>query len=736
MLTDQADKSENSSKNKHPNVGRIEVVVLRCDYEDEQPTPREKPRTTSVAKELPTRNKPPTVRESLGGLMGIFDGASDLSLDGADDRQFSLDGQAYDHPGVIVNQYGQPYDTHAPYYQTPAGRQQGSKYYDNGRPIAAGGQYQQPPVYTTNPVAYAPAQLQAYQGSPAAPAQGLFERIYTSLPQAQHYTTQPPAPAAQSPQYVYAVPQYQIAASQPYRPRKIPIETQRQAIWTLGPPIGRHFGVHHRFLAAAAPYISVLRDNNVGRLNDLGREKVMQELRSFRDAGRFPDGTALHMLEDPLEREREREEKLKREILELVRAEKGERGLDDFGFERDSFTRSDKSGRGDKKSDAGSRKTVEHFAADGKKGSTSNKAQSSDPWGENNKAGNDNGGNSASPWGDQNNNNDNNGQQAGGWADDNDNNNQNNAADNTNWGQPADTAWEQANNNQQAGNWGNASAAKSKSKSASKPSTTSSNTSKPSTRRPTPSHHSKTSSTQTSNPHAHIQPYFATWRDPQPLPHRPSTALNPPLPHSARNPYTHPNAGADYVHRTCTPKYLDEMDRPFAVFVFKYRSVGRLGEILGRDVGGDVEGVRKEVSRGVLMGLSRERLVEEVLRDVERRGKKGEGKNEEAQGGEEKKKKEKKEKKSDAGGDGWAKQSSGGKSKGGAAGGGWDAEPDAAKNVQWDNNNKQASVKNDGWGSSQNAKPSGGWAQTGGGKTGGAQHEAGYLPSPGILLMG
>lgn len=62
------------------------------------------------------------------------------------------------------------------------------------------------------------------------------------------------------------------------------------------------------------------------------------------------------------------------------------------------------------------------------------------------------------------------------------------------------------------------------------------------------------------------------------------------------------------------------MERPYAVFVFEYRSVEKLGEILGRGrrgregLEGDLMVLGEEVGRGVLMGLSRERLVAEVLR--------------------------------------------------------------------------------------------------------------------------
>jgi hypothetical protein len=59
------------------------------------------------------------------------------------------------------------------------------------------------------------------------------------------------------------------------------------------------------------------------------------------------------------------------------------------------------------------------------------------------------------------------------------------------------------------------------------------------------------------------------------------------------------------------------MERPHAVFVFEYRSVEKLAEILGRrgeDLRGDMERVKEEVGMGVLMNMPKEKLVEELLR--------------------------------------------------------------------------------------------------------------------------
>lgn len=148
---------------------------------------------------------------------------------------------------------------------------------------------------------------------------------------------------------------------------------------------------------------------------------------------------------------------------------------------------------------------------------------------------------------------------------------------------------------------------------------------------PPSSRHSTTSTSPsaTTNPHAHVRPYFITWRT------APQNDTKTPLRPQPREPYTYPAApaphlsasqvgdrshgvrmgrGADYLHNTQRPRYLDTMELPFAVFVFKYRSAEKLGEILGRDVRGDLKAVEREVGKGVLLGMPKERLVEELMK--------------------------------------------------------------------------------------------------------------------------
>jgi hypothetical protein len=147
---------------------------------------------------------------------------------------------------------------------------------------------------------------------------------------------------------------------------------------------------------------------------------------------------------------------------------------------------------------------------------------------------------------------------------------------------------------------------------------------------------STTTSSRTINPNAAIQPYFDVLH-----PNNPKTSTSKPPTHQTpipRTPNVYPptqaphlsssalgnrshgvraGKGAEYTHATLRPKYLDTMERPYAVFVFEYRSVEKLGEILGRrgeDLRGDMERVKEEVGMGVLVNMPKERLVEELLK--------------------------------------------------------------------------------------------------------------------------
>ena len=136
-------------------------------------------------------------------------------------------------------------------------------------------------------------------------------------------------------------------------------------------------------------------------------------------------------------------------------------------------------------------------------------------------------------------------------------------------------------------------------------------------------------SSWSTNPHAYVQPYFQTWRG------NGQTPATKPLHRQPREPYAYGPAptphlpadrvgnrshgvragrGADYSHKVYHPKYLDTVEDPYAVFVFNYRSTEELEHILRHDVKGDLASVAEEVSRGVLMNLPREKLVEELIK--------------------------------------------------------------------------------------------------------------------------
>ena len=145
-----------------------------------------------------------------------------------------------------------------------------------------------------------------------------------------------------------------------------------------------------------------------------------------------------------------------------------------------------------------------------------------------------------------------------------------------------------------------------------------------------------TTTSRTINPNAAIQPYFDVRH-----PNNPNSSNSKPDSHQTpipRTPYVYPptqaphlsssvlgnrshgvraGKGAEYTHATLRPKYLDTMERPYAVFVFEYRSVEKLEQILGRrgeDLRGDMDRVQDEVGLGVLMGMPKEKLVEELMK--------------------------------------------------------------------------------------------------------------------------
>lgn len=289
------------------------------------------------------------------------------------------------------------------------------------------------------------------------------------------------------------------------------------------------------------------------------------------------------------------------------------------------------------------------------------------------------------------------------------------------------------------------------------------------------------------DPKAHVKPYWAEWRGDHKT-HGPSASRPREAPREA---YSYPagpkptlpagksteashgvqaGRGADYTHRTYRPIYLDEMEMPYAVFTFKYRSKNRLEDILKRSIGTECEKIETDVEKGELMGLSKEQLVERLMRSKLGPARKppsvqglgngwanGAGDEPDRAGG----------------GDGWSKQGGGGdgnvvdnwnSGKNDAAdgwdnqskessrsqnkwdsgnndvAGGWDQQSKKSSKPQngwdsgdnattggaggWDNqsNKSKASHRKDNWNTNAGSKSGGdgGWAQTGGGQTGGA----------------
>jgi len=119
----------------------------------------------------------------------------------------------------------------------------------------------------------------------------------------------------------------------------------------------------------------------------------------------------------------------------------------------------------------------------------------------------------------------------------------------------------------------------------------------------------------------HLKPYFTTWTQ-SPSATTASTFILPagppptiPESHASTAKITHQlqtGAGIPYTHRTARPHYLDTMAKPYAVFVFKYRSREKLAEILQVDV----EKIKLDrVSlRGKMEELSKEQVLEMFMK--------------------------------------------------------------------------------------------------------------------------
>ncbi|EME49371.1 hypothetical protein DOTSEDRAFT_76701 [Dothistroma septosporum NZE10] len=125
-----------------------------------------------------------------------------------------------------------------------------------------------------------------------------------------------------------------------------------------------------------------------------------------------------------------------------------------------------------------------------------------------------------------------------------------------------------------------------------------------------------------------IKPYWADWNKPQQDVTRPRV--------QPRDPYEYPRVttvlapagrardvshgvqagrGAHYAHKTFRPEYLDTMDKPYAIFTFKYRSQAALERILKRKIDTrDTKRAVDEAEKEKLMRLPKNELVEEMLK--------------------------------------------------------------------------------------------------------------------------
>jgi hypothetical protein len=72
--------------------------------------------------------------------------------------------------------------------------------------------------------------------------------------------------------------------------------------------------------------------------------------------------------------------------------------------------------------------------------------------------------------------------------------------------------------------------------------------------------------------------------------------------------------GVEYLHNLGTPEYMDTLEDPYVVFTFKYRSAKELEKLVGKGVRDDVRALTEEINRQQLRNLTRDELVEQVLR--------------------------------------------------------------------------------------------------------------------------
>lgn len=125
-----------------------------------------------------------------------------------------------------------------------------------------------------------------------------------------------------------------------------------------------------------------------------------------------------------------------------------------------------------------------------------------------------------------------------------------------------------------------------------------------------------------------IKPYWAQWdqaqqevqkpkvraRDAYEFP-APPTVIAPTEKPSSVSYGVQPGRGAKYTHDTYRPEYLDTMEKPYAIFTFKYRSKKALESILKRKIDtSEAQRAIEEAEREHLMRLPKDEIVQEMMK--------------------------------------------------------------------------------------------------------------------------
>ncbi|KZF23879.1 hypothetical protein L228DRAFT_267836 [Xylona heveae TC161] len=132
---------------------------------------------------------------------------------------------------------------------------------------------------------------------------------------------------------------------------------------------------------------------------------------------------------------------------------------------------------------------------------------------------------------------------------------------------------------------------------------------------PTASAHSSASTAKPTFQVPHIlpytQPYWSKWNRADNLEEE-SPLYNVPEDIAKKKAASHQvqtGRPAPYTHRTCRPVYVDTYDKPYAVFVFKYRSRETIERLFGITIPVSADDERRR-----LASLSKEQIIEELLK--------------------------------------------------------------------------------------------------------------------------